>query len=379
VGLVTYEGQKRITRIPIAEIARIYEDTLTWSSTALTAGNNLLSSTTSKKFDLTAVFDLNSTTATEFGFKVANLTITYNVGAQTLLDKELKPDSQNHIAIRLLVDWGQFAVFAQGGLFSFSQQFAFTPEDSSLELFTDGSLELVSMEFHEVARTWGAMDGDVFVADDPEADYTGTWNAVTNDGIYYNQTCHYGNTTGGSIEFQFTGTSISWYGLKNADLGYADVYVDGNLEADNVDTYSSSRHVEKLFSMEGLEPGVHTIRIEVTGEKNANSSNNFIVHDFFVYTNPPEVKAAPFASGRVPGTGHDRSVSLVNLASGRIEFMAHLSGEFLVELFSLTGRKLISDRVRASNSGRHIFSLQENVPDGLYIMKVRAVSALPVR
>jgi hypothetical protein len=137
--------------------------------------------------------------------------------------------------------------------------------------------------------------------------------------------------------------------------------------------------VEKLFSMEGLEPGVHTIRIEVTGEKNASSSNHFIVHDYFVYANPPEVKAAPFASGRLPVTGHDRSISLVNLALGRIEFAASLSGEFLVELFSLTGRKLTSDRVRVPNPGRHIVSLQEMAPEGLYIMQVRAVSGLPVR
>jgi fructan beta-fructosidase len=55
---------------------------------------------------------------------------------------------------RDLVDWGQLEVFANDGIFSFSEQFAFTSDADDIELFTDGEIQLVSMEFHEIARIW---------------------------------------------------------------------------------------------------------------------------------------------------------------------------------------------------------------------------------
>ncbi|MCK5441316.1 MAG: glycoside hydrolase family 32 protein [Maribacter sp.] len=152
LGLVTYNGQKRVTREPIAEIFSIYKNTKTWKSQSI--NTNLLSEIKSKKFDLTVEVDLAKTTATKFGFKVANKTITYDIRDKTLLSKELFPNSSNRIKIRILVDWGQLEVFANNGVFSYSEQFAFASERDDIELFADGEIKLVSMEFHEVARTW---------------------------------------------------------------------------------------------------------------------------------------------------------------------------------------------------------------------------------
>ena len=101
-----------------------------------------------------AEFDLSKTKATKFGFNVANKTIEYNIENNTLLDKALIPGTSNRISIELLVDWGQLEVFSNDGVFSFSQQFAFSPDRDDIELFTDGEIKLISMEFHEVARTW---------------------------------------------------------------------------------------------------------------------------------------------------------------------------------------------------------------------------------
>ena len=75
--------------------------------------------------------------------------------AQELLGKSLKPNADNKLKIRFLADWGQLEVFADDGVYSYSQQFAFTPDDDSLSLYVNGgSVKLVSMEFHEIARTW---------------------------------------------------------------------------------------------------------------------------------------------------------------------------------------------------------------------------------
>jgi len=154
LGLRTYQGQARITRTPIREINTLYKYTRNWKSRTCTPDSNLLSEIKSKKFDLTAEFDLSKTDALKFGFRVANKTIEYDLKDETLLSKPLKPDKSNRVRIRLLVDWGQLEVFSNEGVFSYSEQFAFTPDDSSIELFTDGDVQLVHMEFHEIGRTW---------------------------------------------------------------------------------------------------------------------------------------------------------------------------------------------------------------------------------
>lgn len=152
--LVTYKGQKSLCRYPIKEIEKLYEKTKTWDHQTIKPNSNLLSDVKSKKFDLIAEFDLSKTTATKFGFKIANKTILYDISNQTLLSKELAPDKSNRIKIRILVDWGQLEVFANDGIFSFTEQFGFTTDRDDIQLVTDGDIALVSMEFHEIARIW---------------------------------------------------------------------------------------------------------------------------------------------------------------------------------------------------------------------------------
>ena len=70
------------------------------------------------------------------------------------MSEPCSPDDSNHITIRILVDWGQLELFSNGGVYSYSEQFAFTPERDDLELITDGDVKLVSMELHELKRIW---------------------------------------------------------------------------------------------------------------------------------------------------------------------------------------------------------------------------------
>ena len=117
--------------------------------------SDILEGVASKQFDLVTEFDLNQTSAREIEFKIANRAINYNIGRQELMGKALKPDTNNQLKLRLLVDWSQLEVFAAGGVFSYSQQFAFTPEDSSLKLYTNGGeAGLVPLVLHEVAGIW---------------------------------------------------------------------------------------------------------------------------------------------------------------------------------------------------------------------------------
>jgi fructan beta-fructosidase len=154
LGLVMYEGQIRLTRNPIKEISSLYGKEKKWENQVVNPGSNLLADAKSKQFEIVAEFDLTNTTATKFGFKVSNKTIAYHIKSQVLLDEQLKPDASNKIKMRILVDWGQLEVFANRGVYSYSEQFAFSPDNNDISLFTDGNVKLVSMEFHEISKIW---------------------------------------------------------------------------------------------------------------------------------------------------------------------------------------------------------------------------------
>jgi len=154
LGLVDTDGGMKITRNPIREIASIYTNSITMEELTLLPGEDLPEDLSSKKFELLLDIDLLESDALTFGVKVANRYIIYDACNHTLLSKPLPPGTDGHVKIRLLVDWGQLEVFANDGVFSYTQQFAFAPEDRSVEIFTDGPLKIDKLEFHEIARTW---------------------------------------------------------------------------------------------------------------------------------------------------------------------------------------------------------------------------------
>jgi fructan beta-fructosidase len=154
LGLVTFRGEKRVTRYPIREIASLYTGSRKWEKLTVSGAVDPLEGIRSKQFDLTLEVDLTQSKALSFGIRVANYYVIYDTHNKTLLSKELLPDANGHVRIRMLVDWGQLEVFGNDGIFSYTQEFAFAPGDDRIALFADGTLSVVSMEFHEVGRCW---------------------------------------------------------------------------------------------------------------------------------------------------------------------------------------------------------------------------------
>lgn len=154
LGLILHDGQMRITRNPIDEIHQLYSRSERWQDRVVTPGMNLLESVDSKTFDLSLAVDLGKSHALTFGIKIANRYIVYDAYNHTLMGQKLLPDENGRVNIRILADWGQLEVFGNNGMFSYTQQFAFAPESDDIELFTDGDLQVVSMEFHEISSIW---------------------------------------------------------------------------------------------------------------------------------------------------------------------------------------------------------------------------------
>ena len=92
--------------------------------------------------------------------------------------------------------------------------------------------------------------------------------------------------------FTFTGSQVSWVGLKAPNRGIAAVYIDDVFRA-NVDCFDPvSTWQAKVFTSPVLIYGQHTIKVVYTGTKNAAATgNNAIDVDAFDVTVIPEFQA----------------------------------------------------------------------------------------
>nr|MDA3854004.1 T9SS type A sorting domain-containing protein [Bacteroidales bacterium] len=204
-----------------------------------------------------------------------------------LLGDSLKPIN-NQVKIRFLVDWGELEAFGNDGQYSYAENFKFTPSNSLVSMIANGNVTLVSARYSTVNRTWEGTANNSFIDDtDPLNNCVGSWNAFSDEGGYYNYNGRWSNTTGNYIEYAFTGTQISWYALKNNDLGMATVYIDGELAADDIDCYSPIRIVQQLFTKSGLSNDNHIIKVVVKGTKNPASNGVALVHDYFGFIGTP--------------------------------------------------------------------------------------------
>ncbi len=80
------------------------------------------------------------------------------------------------------------------------------------------------------------------------------------------------NTTGNFATFTFTGTGVRWIGIASTTGGIANVTLDGTA-AGTVDQYAPSATFGRvMFQRTGLSSGRHTLKITVSGRKNASAT-----------------------------------------------------------------------------------------------------------
>lgn len=109
--------------------------------------------------------------------------------------------------------------------------------------------------------------------DHPSISYTGFWV----DYGYMKAS----DSVGATATFTFVGTRVSWIASKTPNRGIAYVFLDG-VSQGSVDLYSSTYVVPfTAFSKTGLTSSNHTLKIEVTANKNAGSSGNVVEVDAF--------------------------------------------------------------------------------------------------
>jgi hypothetical protein len=282
-----------------------------------------------------------------------------------------------------------------------------------LRVESDGS-DAVRME-KGAASALGWLDDR-----DPLLQYSGAWQQYADAGDW-SGTETYGNTANASVEYAFTGTSIAWIGPKNQNLGLADVYVDNVLEQHNVDCYSGSGKIfqQVLFAKNGLSAAAHTIKVTVTGNKNASATGAYVIVDAFSANgtaalaawkvhidgkwNYPNLSWGNYNNTVNIPSGYNDSVSVRLIATdslpvsvlrqkpsssaklpdafcfhlgqtSTLQFYLHQKTNVRIELYNLGGRLLLSRHLGEQQSGLHVFRFSTDdrirAATNMYLYKV---------
>lgn len=284
VQLKTFPNGVRVARTPVSEIKKLYTASQHFEAQTLAQGANPFAAASSRVFDLELDLDLSKTTAKSITLGLGDLNVVLDVAGQKLFGATVTPIA-GHIKLRAVRDWGQFEVFANDGQVVHTQARTFDAADTGISLTGDGAIGLASADLHQLGRAWPgtAAKSSVIIDDAGDVTYTGTWTAA-NENRYFKGTTHFNapNSSGQSFEVAFTGTRIEWYGLKNVDLGFADVFLDSVQVASDLDCYDARRQNALLFTQGKLKDGAHTFKVVVSGKKNPASSGTAVVHDYVV-------------------------------------------------------------------------------------------------
>jgi len=182
LGLVSRGGACLVTRRPIEAIQQLHGACHTWTEVTLQPTPhheaNLFAGIRSKCFDLTACFDLGDCDADWIIFRIAGREIRYSPVRQMFVGRKKKKGPWNdriaqeveiplalteagELEIRLLIDWSNIEIFAQGGTFSYSEYYGFAPDDDKVGLSVlGGAVRLRELRLYEMKSIWQPQSGD---------------------------------------------------------------------------------------------------------------------------------------------------------------------------------------------------------------------------
>lgn len=124
----------------------------------------------------------------------------------------------------------------------------------------------------EVAFPNLVFDKSISIFDEKAWTFKGKWNTyeITSEwDKKVSKQSIYSDKAGDELSIGFNGTGISLTGNWFRDGGKADIYLDGKLHR-SIDTYyffANQQHTEIIWHAINLQPGDHTLKIVVKGEK----------------------------------------------------------------------------------------------------------------
>jgi hypothetical protein len=207
------------------------------------------------------------------------------------------PKATNQGYANVLIDGTQFATdVSTYGPASFQQVLfsatGLTNATHTIEIYVvgAGTLPAGSSAAYVSIDAFIVGTGGSGEVDDPAGSsvvYAGSgWTHTSGTSGAYDTTGSYDGTTGDSVTFTFTGTSVEWIAPTSTYSGYASIYLDGSSTpvATNVTIYSTTtQNQQVVWSDAGLPNGTHTIKIVAQGTKPAASGGTYVLVDAFIY------------------------------------------------------------------------------------------------
>lgn len=178
--------------------------------------------------------------------------------------------------------------------------------------------------------------------------YAGTWSGADAE--------HWSNTVGSTATVNVTvstgGGTVSLWGYKAPNHGIAAVSLDNGTEV-AVDLYRSSRSDQIVWTSASLSAGVHTLRVRVTGQKNAAASANFV-----------SVTGVSTTNGTIGGTVTQppAAPTIATTVTGVTDTSAVLNWDYTAGSSTITGIRV--GRSGNDSTGSGPWSTTEAVADG---------------
>jgi hypothetical protein len=110
--------------------------------------------------------------------------------------------------------------------------------------------------------------------------YSGTWTSGSFTWAS-GGTVHSSKIAGHAATLTFTGREVAWIAPKHRYYGIANIYLD-NVLVGQVDLYAAAFQMRQVVFHQAVSAGTHTLRIEVTGTRNAAALGAHIYVDAFV-------------------------------------------------------------------------------------------------
>jgi GDSL-like Lipase/Acylhydrolase family len=177
--------------------------------------------------------------------------------------------------------------------------------------------------------------------------YIGNWN-LANESNAYDGNAHWTNDKNASYEVKFYGSQAQLFSIRNPWGGIAGVSIDGGAEK-LVDTYGTDWKNQAFFKSDVLATGEHTIKVRVTGQKNAASGDHMISIDRLEVTTP--TLASNTSNINSFTTLSTDSPSSLGGASA-LTAVASINNQSL--LFSPYGWGTVDNGVQTSNAGAYL-------------------------
>ncbi len=98
----------------------------------------------------------------------------------------------------------------------------------------------------------------------------------------YNGTQSFSANGGDSASLTFTGTQVSYVFDMQANLGHAQISIDGTVVYGDLDQYSASLVPQQKLTFSGLANTSHTITVTVLGTHDSQAAGGYVIVDAFV-------------------------------------------------------------------------------------------------